>query len=116
MEVLILSLDGLDSSYSISVREQEWEAKLGMRPILTEFFPDHKYRREYRDLQDSLTQVNRGIWNLFGDTLMLIEPGATYQYKLRLEGDFLRFETYLDWDGDGVEDDEYTGMQKKIKN
>lgn len=110
MEVIILSFEGLDSSYSIVVKEEEWEEKLHMRPIFTEFFPDHKYRMEYRDLADSLTQVNRGIWNVFGDTLMLIEPRATYQYRLESHPGELRFHTYLDWDGDGVEDDEYMGI------
>lgn len=115
MEVIILSLDGRDSSYSIEVKEGEWESKIGMRPVLTEFFPDHKYRREYHDLNDSLTQLNRGIWNVFGDTLMLIEPKATYQYRLKPVDGRLLFQTWLDWDGDGVEDDEYTGIQKKIE-
>lgn len=114
MEVVITSMDGLDSSYSISVPPEKWEEQMNIRPIFTEYFPDHRYRTEFRDLRDSLTRVSRGIWNIFGDTLLLIEPDATYQYRMERHPAGLKLFTFLDWDGDGVEDDEYTGIQKKL--
>jgi hypothetical protein len=68
--IVVNTANGTDSSYTISIKEDEWEQKLQQRPIITEYRADHTYRSEYRDLNDSLFRVSRGIWNTFGDTLL----------------------------------------------
>lgn len=104
-----------DSSFILEVKAGEWENKLQMRPIQTEYSADNRYRSYSYNRSDSLIRTERGIWNVFGDTLMLISPEATYQYQVIMKSDILEFKSLLDWDGDGQEDDEYIGIQKRRK-
>ncbi len=79
------------------------ESTLREKPILWEFEVGNRYRTTANDLQ------SRGIWNAFSDTLMMIEPRATYHYIVSFSGKEAIFRALLDWDGDGVEDDQYEG-------
>lgn len=97
------------------VAEGEWIDKLGIQPITTYYDTSNKFRSEYKNQADSLVRLTRGIWNTFGDTLMLIAPDATYQYRVSLDKGRAEFRCLLDWDGDGMEDDEYIGFQKFVK-
>lgn len=113
--VTINALDSLSEPSIFEVGEDAWLEKMGVQPIQMQFTSNNKFRQEYLDASDSLLQLTRGIWNVFGDTLMLIAPDATYQYQVELTGDQAQFRCYLDWDGDGQEDDEYIGIQRIIK-
>jgi hypothetical protein len=111
--IQVNSLQNTDSSFVLEVKPGEWEKKLQIRPILTTYSTDNRYRSEYRSPADSLLRTDRGMWNAFGDTLVLISAEATYQYQVIWRGDTAEFRSFLDWDGDGQEDDEYVGIQKK---
>ena len=113
--VQINTFQNTDSSFVLGVKAGEWEDKLQMRPIQTEYSADNRYRSYSYNRSDSLIRTERGIWNVFGDTLMLISPEATYQYQVIVKSEILEFRSLLDWDGDGQEDDEYLGIQKKRK-
>ena len=55
------------------------------------------------------------MWNVFNDTLMMIEPNVTYQYTISQQPNgLLKFSSIVDWDSDGVEDDDYLGVQRYI--
>lgn len=114
IRVDVNSFNNTDSSYVFEVPEERWLNTLGVKPIRTYYENDNKYRSEYRDRADSLVNETRGIWNVFGDTLMLIAPDATYQYEVKIEKGLGKFRSLLDWDGDGQEDDEYVGIQRYI--
>lgn len=115
VRVLVNSAEGLpDSSYVFEVREEEWAVRLGSQPIQWYFLPDNKYRQEFTALNGQSMSVTKGLWNTFGDTLMLIEPNATYQYVVSTGKGLAEFRTLLDWDGDGQEDDEYLGVHRKV--
>lgn len=111
--VNVKSVNNTDSTYLLEVNEGEWEKLLQMRPIQTIYQADNRFYSDYKNLSDSLLRTTRGMWNVFGDTLMLISPDATYQYQVVLQADKAEFRARLDWDGDGQEDDEYVGIQKK---
>ncbi|MCB0705172.1 MAG: hypothetical protein KDC34_07670 [Saprospiraceae bacterium] len=114
LEVIVNSFNNTDSSFSILVPRGSWEEKLGIKPIKTTYDGNNTYQSEYRNPSDSLIRTTRGIWNIFGDTLMLIEPEATYEYKVRIRESMAEFQSILDWDGDGKFDDSYKGTQIKI--
>lgn len=114
-KVNINTFQNTDSTFVMEIKTGEWEEKMQMRPIQTEYSADNRYRSTYHNLSDSLIRTERGVWNVFGDTLMLISPEATYQYEVTLQGETAQFRSLLDWDGDGQEDDEYIGIQKLIK-
>lgn len=114
-KVNINTYQNTDSTFVLEVKGGEWEDKLQMRPIQTEYSARNRYQSNYHNLSDSLIRTERGIWNIFGDTLMLISPEATYQYKVNWQGEMVELRSVLDWDGDGQEDDEYIGIQKLVK-
>ncbi len=115
VRVQVNTADNKDSTYVFEVKEEDWIRRLGTRPIKLYFSPDKKYRQEFIATNDSILNTTRGLWNTFGDTLMLIEPNATYQYTVTLrENGLAEFRTLLDWDGDGEEDDEYLGVHRRI--
>lgn len=115
-QVIINAGDSLAANDLFEVKEGNWITQLGIQPIQTQYSADHKYRSEYKNQSDSLLQLTRGIWNVFGDTLLLVAPDATYQYHVKLQGERAEFRCLLDWDGDGQEDDEYIGVQKRIQS
>ncbi len=106
LDVQVNSFQGADTGFVFSIREENWEQRLGVKPKRTVFQLDNRFRSEFRSLQDSLIDVQRGIWNVFGDTLMMVEPDATTQYEVRLHSGLADFRSLIDWDGDGQADDE----------
>lgn len=103
-----------DSIEIFEIKESDWTSRMGVKPVKTAYQPDNKFRQSFFALNDSLVSVNRGIWNIIGDTLIMIEPNATYQYEVDLADGLATFKALLDWDGDGLEDDEYIGVHRKV--
>jgi hypothetical protein len=114
LRVEVNSAQGQDTSYVFEVKEEEWVRRLGMKPVKTYYLPEKKYRQEFTNRSDSLVNTSRGIWNVFGDTLMMIAPDATYQYTVKVENGLAEYRTLMDWDGDGAVDDAYLGRQRQI--
>lgn len=114
LTVAVNSVDGLDSFRVDELTERVWEVEFGMKPPVYYFQPDQKYRKEHKTLGGELMNESRGMWNVFGDTLMLIEPEVTYQYTVKMSDGRMAFRTLLDWDEDGVEDDEYQSVFRQI--
>lgn len=112
--VLVNSAQNSDSSYVFEVKEENWESQLGIKPVRTYYFSDNKYLQQFRGLDDVPYDTTRGMWNVFGDTLMMIEANATYQYEVTLQKGLSEFYGLLDWDGDGQEDDEFIGIYRLV--
>ncbi|MCB0636597.1 MAG: hypothetical protein KDC54_08265 [Lewinella sp.] len=114
INVAVNTADGRDTFVMNELTEEVWSRAFGMQPPVYYFQPDQKYRVEHRTLNDDLFSLERGIWNVFGDTLMLITDSATYQYRVRLRDGMASFRGFRDWDEDGQEDDEYQGVFRLI--
>jgi len=113
--VKVNSFENTDSSYVEEIKEEQWEKTFFVKPVRTYYEMDNKYRRAHLNLEDDLMSESRGMWNTFNDTLMMIEPDATYQYVISKQPNgLLKFSTLLDWDSDGEKDDEYVGLQRYI--
>ena len=115
INVKVNTVNNTDSSYVFDVTEKNWSRTLGIQPIKTFYKNENNnYISEYYDLNDSLINVTRGKWYVFGDSLTLVTPEATYEYEVSLDGGRGTFRSLMDWDGDGQMDDEYNGVQRKI--
>ena len=114
ISVAVNTAEGLDSFRVDQLTEQVWERQFGMKPPIFYFQPDQKFRREHRNINDQVVDESRGMWNTFGDTLMLIEENATYQYIVKAGDGRVAWRTFLDWDEDGEEDDEYQSIHRQI--
>lgn len=116
LRVDINTVDGTDTSYVFEVREEEWMNRLGVKPVKTYYKLDNKYEQVFTSLTDTVLSTSRGMWNVFGDTLMMVEPNATYHYEAGIENGLISLKARLDWDGDGEEDDDYVGVHRKISS
>jgi len=94
-----------DSSVLISLQQEGDARPARMR---YHFLAGQRFRIDFLDERGTRTDSTRGLYNLFGDTLMLIEPDATYQFTVRrLTAQTFEMRGMLDGDADGQEDDHY---------
>ncbi len=96
---------------TVSVREGQWEAVLGIKPIRTTFNENGTFISEYRTLEDSVFMTSNGSWEIEGDTLSMVERGTENKYFYAIDNDTVTFRGYLDWDQDGLANDHYAGKQ-----
>lgn len=115
MYVEVNSVNGeVDSNYIFRINDGDWTGLYNVQPPLTFFEKDHKYRVEFRDKRDSIMDMSRGIWNVVGDTLMMIERNNTFQYKVSEDKGLIFFRGFRDWDEDGAEDDNYIEVKRRV--
>jgi hypothetical protein len=101
LRIRVNSYAGRDSSFQVEA-DQNRQSEL----LFEAEFSTEQRRFYFRYPQKS--QLNeRGFWNTFGDTLLLVQPGLSAQYKVLLEKNRAQLSSLLDWDHDGSEDDEF---------
>lgn len=110
------STSGIEDSMTVfEVKEENWIKTLSIQPVRSIFKADSTFRQEFRTPTDSLYSRQRGLWNLIGDTLIMITSEATYTYEIELDGSGLsHYRSILDWDGDGMEDDAYEATHRLV--
>ena len=103
-----------DTTEVFEASEEYWEAKYQVKPYRTYFGEDKKFHTVFRGVRGDVFGETKGIWNVFGDTLMMIEPEKTVQYKILIEKGMAHFSAVLDWDQDGKEDDEFYAIFRQV--
>lgn len=107
---------GKDLNYVLDVPAGQWEEKMKIQPIRTNFRPDGNYTSEYRTLSDSLFLRREGTWTATGKRLTMRErfpDKKEYVNEYTIDGNRATFKSTLDFDGDGKSDDQYSGVQRK---
>lgn len=115
MIVKVHSFENSDTSFIVHITEDNWETKMNIKPIVTTIHPDGRYRSEYRNSFDSLIYAPIGTWMIDGDTLIMEDHQDIYKYQIFVNDDEAEFRNMVDWDKDGLADDEYFGIQRKNK-
>lgn len=95
-----------------------WQARLGIQPIRTHFLKDGTYYSEYRNAKDSLVRRPSGTWSLQDDSLTMTQltpDKSVIKLQLKIVNDHATFQGRIDFDGEGISNDEYYGIQKKFK-
>ena len=105
MKVEVDTYQNLDSNFVFEIGEQIWERQYAVRPFRTYFAQDSTFRTVRRSLDGANMSEDRGLWKTFGDTLLLIQPNSTLQYKVLIEEGQAKWAGVVDWDYDGLEDD-----------
>lgn len=113
MKVWVKTYNNSDTSFIVDISEENWEMKMNVKPIVTTINEDGTYISEFRNSFDSLIYKPEGSWLIDGDTLIMQDHQATYKYQIFVDGDHAEFNSLLDWDNDGLADDEYKGIQRK---
>ncbi len=109
---------GSDSSAAFIANERNWNKTMNIKPIRTHIKEDGSYISRYYSPDDSLVMERRGNWKVHGDTLVMQETHPAdnrYVAWFNLKGDTVRFRRVMDWDKDGEADDQYTGVQVRVK-
>ncbi len=106
-----------DSTITMEADSSNWEDRLRIKPIRTHFRNDGTYYSEYRNLKDSLVKKPSGTWSMKGDSItmtQLIPDKSVYKFHLAITGNMATFHGNIDFDGEGIDNDEYVGIQKKF--
>lgn len=103
-----------DTTEVFEASEEYWEAKYQVKPYRTYYGDDKKFHTVFRGVRGDVFGEAKGIWNVFGDTLMMIEPKKTVQYKVLIDKGMAHFSAVLDWDQDGKEDDEFYAIFRQV--
>lgn len=106
---------GQDTTVHHLIREADWGRLYGVRPSRTVYTADGKLRRTYYTSAGQITDVTNGLWKVKGmDSLFVIEPNTTLNYKYVLENDLLTLNGVIDWDYDGEKDDAYRAVLRLV--
>jgi len=100
------------------VDSTNWETKLGIKPIHTNFLANGTYHSEYYNLKDSIIKRSTGNWSIKGDSITMAQqtPSKTlYTYHVSISNGYATFHGIIDFDGEGLLNDDYYGIQKKFK-
>ncbi|HKK74865.1 MAG TPA: hypothetical protein VJ953_07335 [Saprospiraceae bacterium] len=114
LKIDVNTYQGQDSSFVFEVSEETWERDYSVKPFRTFFAADSTFRTTRRSNNNNLLGEDRGLWRTFGDTLMLIEPNNTSQYKVIIDKGQAEWAGVIDWDLDGEEDDVYYATYRYV--
>jgi hypothetical protein len=107
-----------DAPQTMEADSSNWEARLHIKPIRTHFQRNGSYYSEYFNLKDSLVRRTTGIWTTTGDSIIMTEQTpdkSVLRLHLKIENNVATFNGLIDFDGEGISNDEYYGMQRKFK-
>ena len=99
------------------VKPDDWAEVLGLKPRQVDFAADGTYWSEQRGVDGTLVERTTGRWAADDDVLTMIQltPSETQlRYQYEVDGSQLVFESRLDWDSDGAEDDFYVSRGRRI--
>lgn len=116
VDITIHSKNGGNTEDAIHFESKALAADQGRKPTLTLFAGDGSYREEVYNLGDSLVLARPGFWHFYSDTLFMrydVESSPKIAYKTELQGNGLRLISRVDWDADGMRDDEMTVSLKR---
>ena len=106
----------LSNGAEMEADSTNWESRLQIKPIHTFFKADGSYHSIYRNLADSIVRQVAGTWDVEGDTLIMRQNTPTAEFMklhVTIKKGVATFKGMIDFDGDGKENDEYSGRQRK---
>lgn len=115
LNVKINSLDNSTQDEMFFVLPDEWSVKQGMTPLVTILNKDNTWENQFYTVPDSTFRVSKGTWKIENDSLIFTSGDSRIAYSFILKDSLLTIKTILDYDQDGKSDDEYEGVQKKLK-
>ena len=98
------------------ITAEDWADVLGLEPREVNFAADGTYWSEQRGVAGNTVERTSGRWATSKGKLTLIQvkpDEAELNYGYQVEGARLTFETQVDWDSDGVEDDFYVSRGRR---
>ena len=94
-----------------------WDSRMRIKPIRTHFKEDGTFYSEYFNLKDSLVRKTSGNWTVNDDLLtmtQILPEKSVLKLHVKISVDHAIFIGVIDFDGEGIENDEYFGIQRKF--
>ncbi len=115
IEVDLRTYNNSDTSFRVSINEDNWKLKMNIKPVETTLRENGTFLNNYLDTLGIVFHSNSGIWYLDGDSLFLEEEsGEVYSFEVIVNGDVMEMHTIVDYDEDGEKDDNYFGTYKRV--
>ena len=119
MYVIQETVDGSTTSRILNVTPQDYEQVLGLQTARAYFNEDESYFRAYIGLDGNEIKSDSGKWAVTGDTITIsqFDPSGNMKiikYHLEIRGDTAIFNSLMDYDGDGEEDDTFRGTSVRV--
>ena len=117
--VIQQTVDGSTTSRILNVTPEDYEQVLGLRTVRAYFNEDDSYFGEYIDVDGNVVKSDSGKWAISGDTITIsqFDPSGSMKiinYHLEIRGDTAVFNSLLDYDGDGAEDDTFRSTSVRV--
>ncbi len=117
IDVDLSTYNNSDTSFHVAITEDNWELKMNIKPVETTLNEDGTFINKYLDTLGNVFHSNSGIWYIDGDSLFLEEEnGTVYPFEVKINGNFMEMHTIVDYDEDGMKDDNYFGTYKRLKD
>ena len=116
IDVDLNTYNNSDTSFHVSITEDNWELKMNIKPVETIINEDGTFLNNYLDTLGNLFHTNSGIWYIDGDSLFLEDKeGELFTFHVTVNGNLMEMHTVIDYDEDGQKDDNYFGRYKRVK-
>jgi hypothetical protein len=110
MTIQVNSYQGMDTSFTTTLTgKEQWENKLGINSVITEYKANGSYITYYYDFENNPIRTTEGTWDLIGNILILKDHGKMTRYDISIKDKIAIMESTIDWDEDGNLDDNYKG-------
>jgi hypothetical protein len=120
LELRINSYGNTDSLHQVIANPDNWERVMEQLPIRTIFMADNRYRSEYRDLDSNLIDAFSGVFEVDQDSIVLhiLKPKHDTRRHawVSMNDSTCGFSSVYDADLDGVKDDEFFTIMRKVAN
>ncbi len=119
MYVIQETVDGSTTSRILNVTPEDYEQVLELQTVRAFFNEDESYFREYIGVDGNVVKIDSGKWVITGDTITisLFDPSGSINiinYHFEIRGDTAIFNSLMDYDGDGAEDDTFRGTSVRV--
>ena len=117
LRIIINSKDGGSETDTLVVGADEYPEKLKIKSNMGEYKAAGTYIEYYINTKDSIIAQPEGRWEVKGDSMIIYQekPKASRRaYHVVKNEDEATFTGYVDWDGDGADDDYFVGKSTKI--
>ncbi len=108
-----------DSTISTDANPTNYQKVIGLKTARVKFNVDGTYIEHYIRIDGSVAYSQQGYWFIRGDTVVTavykpLKSQAVYRYHMEIYRDSAVFTSLMDYDKDGLEDDEFWGVSKRI--
>ncbi|MDJ0644498.1 MAG: hypothetical protein QNJ57_00805 [Flavobacteriaceae bacterium] len=104
-----------DSTVIVDVNPDNYKEILNLSTAIVDFKKRGSFTEKYIGVNGDTLFEQQGYWSFVGDSIIMsvykpLKSQSVLKYHIVIEGDTAKFNSVMDYDGDGSEDDEFKGI------